>query len=75
MFVLVVLFLIPFPALAYLDLGSGSYFIQMFLALLFAVSLSVKTFWYRIFSLFRGKKKDANKKEQAPFGESDGREE
>ena len=45
--------MLPFTAYAYLDLGSGSYLIQMLLALAFAIPLSMKAFWHRIFSLFK----------------------
>ena len=60
--------LVPIYANAYLDLGSGSYFLQMFLALLFTVLVSIHAFWYKIVSLFRkirkkdGKKKDGEEK-------------
>lgn len=75
--ILVVLFLfsIPFSAFAYLDLGSGSYFLQMLLALLFAVSLSVRTFWHRIASFFKRRKKDEGLDKQLLPNDSDGREE
>ncbi|MEK7480886.1 MAG: hypothetical protein AAB604_02170 [Patescibacteria group bacterium] len=60
---IVLLLMMPFLAHAYLDLGSGSYLIQMLLALAFAIPLSMKAFWHRIFSFFR-RSKPAEKSEE-----------
>ncbi len=40
--------LFPRKSYAYLDLGSGSYFLQMLMAGVFAASVVLKTFWGRI---------------------------
>ena len=64
MFIFLLLFLFPAYADAYLDLGSGSYFLQMFLALLFTVLVSVRAFWYKIFSFFKRGKKDEKEKDK-----------
>ncbi|HEY4477423.1 MAG TPA: hypothetical protein VJB56_02240 [Candidatus Paceibacterota bacterium] len=53
--------LIPLPALAYLDLGSGSYFLQILFAFLFTMSLSIRSFWYRLYSFLRRGKKEEEK--------------
>jgi len=55
--------LFPRESYAYLDPGSGSFFIQMLLAGLFAASIALKSFWRRIASFFTGlfkKKHDKN---------------
>lgn len=59
---MIALFLfIPFFAHAYLDLGSGSYLLQMLLALAFAIPLSIKAFWQKILSVCkRSEKKEEN---------------
>lgn len=36
------------PAYAYIDLGSGSYMIQMILASVFASLFGIKVFWHRL---------------------------
>ena len=56
--------LFPRKSYAYLDLGSGSFFLQMLLAGLFAASVALKSFWRKIGSfltgLFKSKKHDKN---------------
>jgi hypothetical protein len=54
---LVLFLLFPVMVHAYLDLGSGSFFLQMLLALFFTVLVSVRAFWYKIFSFFRDEEK------------------
>ncbi|MCF6281524.1 MAG: hypothetical protein L3J28_04805 [Candidatus Polarisedimenticolaceae bacterium] len=46
------------PAMAYIDPGSGSAIMSAVIGLFVAVSLAVKTYWYKIKSLFTGKKSD-----------------
>ena len=37
-----------FPAYAYLDPGTGSYFIQIIIATLLGAMYAIKQFWYKI---------------------------
>ena len=45
--------LVPRPAHAYIDPGSGSYVLQILVGGLVAVSFAVKTFWNSLRGLFR----------------------
>ena len=47
-------FLFPRKSYAYLDLGSGSYFLQILLAGLFTASIVLKAFWRRLLSFLAG---------------------
>lgn len=50
MYIVFFLFLVfPKIAFAYLDPGTGSYIVQIFLASFFLVSFTFKTFWRRVF--------------------------
>ncbi len=53
--VILALILVPTPALAYLDPGSGSFVIQGIIAVVVGAGFTVKMFWHRIKSLFTGK--------------------
>ena len=44
----------PKPAYAYLDPGSGSYVIQMLIALGFGLAVGIKAGWHRIKALITG---------------------
>jgi hypothetical protein len=60
--------LAPQPAHAYLDPGSGSYLLQLALAALLGILLSLRLFWGRIKAFLRrvaGKEKD----EEGPDGD------
>jgi tellurite resistance protein TehA-like permease len=46
------------PALAYIDPGSGSAIMSAIIGILVAIALVVKTYWYKLKSLFMGKKND-----------------
>ena len=48
MFLVVVTFLFPMQAHAYLDPGTGSYFIQIALAAIVGALFAVRLFWGRI---------------------------
>jgi hypothetical protein len=48
------------PAQAYIDLGSGSYILQIVLAFLFGSLFYVKSAWQRFVGLFR-RKRDSSK--------------
>jgi hypothetical protein len=44
------------PAMAYIDPGSGSAIMSAVIGFFVAIGLAVKTYWYKIKSLFTGKK-------------------
>ena len=50
------LMLFSFPALAYIDPGSGSAIISAIIGFFVAIGIAVKTYWYKLKSLFKGKK-------------------
>jgi hypothetical protein len=50
-----VLVLLPGPALAYIDPGTGSFVIQGIIAAVVGAGIAIKMFWHRIKSLFTGK--------------------
>jgi uncharacterized membrane protein len=59
--VLAVLFSIPIPAYAYIDPGTGSYLLQVTLAVVFAAVFAVKHYFKRIKSLLkRNRQKDTS---------------
>lgn len=43
------------PALAYIDPGSGSTIMSVIIGLIMAIGLVIKTYWYKLISLFSGK--------------------
>lgn len=47
--------LLPAPALAYLDPGTGSFVIQGIIAAVVGAGIAVKMFWHRIKALLTGK--------------------
>jgi len=51
------LFLLPLCGYGYIDLGSGSYIIQLLIAGFVGFSLSIRIFWKKIRSRFSKKKK------------------
>ena len=51
------LFLLPLNAFSYIDLGSGSYIIQLIIAGFVGFSLSVRIFWKKIKTRFSKKAK------------------
>lgn len=53
--VLLALLLLPVQALAYLDPSTGSMLISAIVGLFASLVLAVKTYWYRIKSLFKRK--------------------
>lgn len=44
------------PAMAYIDPGSGSAIMSAVIGFFVAISLAIKTYWYKIKSLFSRKK-------------------
>lgn len=53
--ILVTVFLLPVPAFAYLDPGTGSFVIQGIIAAVVGAGFAIKMFWHRIKSVFTGK--------------------
>jgi hypothetical protein len=46
------------PAMAYIDPGSGSAIMTAIVGLFIAIGLSIKTYWYKLKSLFTSKASD-----------------
>jgi hypothetical protein len=46
------------PASAYIDPGSGSAIMSAIIGFFVAIGLAIKTYWYKIKSIFQGNKKD-----------------
>ena len=44
------------PAMAYIDPGSGSAIMSAILGVFAAIAFTIKTYWYKIKSVFSGKK-------------------
>jgi hypothetical protein len=51
------------PAMAYIDPGSGSAIMSAIIGLFVASSLAIKTYWYKIKSLFSDKKTTSGENE------------
>ena len=45
---LTLIFVLCFPAYAYLDPGTGSYFLQIIIATVVGAMYAIKHFWYKI---------------------------
>jgi hypothetical protein len=56
-FFALVLFLLPLCGYGYIDLGSGSYIIQLLIAGFVGISLSLRIFWKKIKARFSKKAK------------------
>jgi uncharacterized protein (DUF2062 family) len=54
------------PAHAYLDPGTGSMLISAVIGVAAAVALALKLFWYRLVSVFRGKRRGLRPGDGAP---------
>ena len=46
------------PAMAYIDPGSGSAIMTALVGFFIAIGLTIKTYWYKLKSLFTGKASD-----------------
>lgn len=57
-FVFIGLFTVCLPAMAYIDPGSGSAIMSAVVGFFVAIGLAVKTYWYKLKSLFMGKKEE-----------------
>ncbi|OGD31677.1 MAG: hypothetical protein A2V45_14295 [Candidatus Aminicenantes bacterium RBG_19FT_COMBO_58_17] len=51
------LFLLPLCAYSYIDLGSGSYIIQLIIAAFVGITFSLKIYWKKIRTRFSKKEK------------------
>ena len=47
------LILLPVPVFAYIDPGSGSAIVSMIVGFFVAIGVVLKTFWYKILSIFK----------------------
>ncbi len=56
--------------LAYLDPGTGAMIISAIIGIFATIVLAVKTFWYKIASLFKGKKDDQKSDNKTKKGSS-----
>lgn len=56
------------PAHAYLDPSTGSMIVTALVGLFASIALAVKTYWYRLKSLFRGGKKKHDTDDARPAG-------
>ena len=61
--ILFYLFVTPRMVYAYIDPGSGSYFIQILIGLLLGSAFTIKLYWKKIKDRFIGKNKNENKEE------------
>ena len=62
-FLLLLIFL-PFVANAYIDPGSGSAIMSAIVGFFVAIGIAVKTYWYKIKSIFSGKKSTSDSEEE-----------
>jgi hypothetical protein len=53
--IVVAVLLLPTPAMAYIDPASGSAIMSAIVGFLIAVAMVIKTYWYKIKSLFTRK--------------------
>jgi hypothetical protein len=60
-FLFILFFLFPQPAYAYLDLGSGSYFFQLFIGALLGVLYAIKIYWSKIIIFLKNSFNKRNK--------------
>ena len=61
---LVLVFVVPPRAHAYLDPGTGSYVVQILIATLLGGVVAFKSYWFKIKNIFTGKKKNGNSKKK-----------
>jgi hypothetical protein len=58
------LLLLPITSYAYIDPGSGSAIMSAIIGFFVAIGIAIKTYWYKLKSLFTGKKNTENKEEE-----------
>ena len=54
------LFILPNVSFAYIDPGAGSMIIQVFIAAVVGALYAIKTYWYKLKSLFVSSKEQTN---------------
>lgn len=59
LFLIALLVFMPFAANAYIDPGSGSAIMSAIIGFFVALGIAIKTYWYKLKSLFTGKKSAA----------------
>jgi hypothetical protein len=59
----VIMVLLSFPVMAYIDPSSGSAIISAIIGVFVALSMTIKTYWYKIKSFFAGDTKPNDGKE------------
>jgi len=57
----IILISFSLPAMAYIDPGSGSAIMSAIIGFFVAIGLAVKTYWYKLKSLFARKKSNPEK--------------
>lgn len=62
---MLLLAVVPLPAAAYLDPGTGSMMLQVILGGLAAVAVALKLYWYRILAFFGIRKKTPETEDSA----------
>ena len=62
--IILLLICLPFAANAYIDPGSGSAIMSAIIGFFVAVGIAIKTYWYKLKSLFTGKKSQDNTEEE-----------
>jgi hypothetical protein len=55
--IFIAFFTFSIPAMAYIDPGSGSVIMSAVIGFFVAIGMAVKTYWYKLKSLFTGKSK------------------
>lgn len=60
LFLIALLVLLPFAANAYIDPGSGSAIMSAIIGFFVALGIAIKTYWYKLKSLFTGKKPETH---------------
>ena len=56
--IVVFLILMPIPCFGYIEFGTGSYFLQIFLAVFLSGLFVMKQYWKKVISSFRKSRKD-----------------
>ena len=67
---IIALLLLPLPAMAYIDPGSGSAIMSAVVGFFVAVGLAIKTYWYKLKSLFSGSKDENSDKNEEESSDS-----
>ena len=60
------------PAAAYIDPGSGSAIMSAIIGIIVAIGLTIKTYWYKLKSIFTGGKKSQKLESDSAVEEEEG---